>query len=75
MRTRSDLIKSWNTLEEEQEKGGKKHIREADLFDVLLDIREILQIKANDIIGCTECGLKKKYWDKMFCGAGGDHRE
>lgn len=64
------LIEKWK---EQAEKGKIPYNL---FFEVLIDIREILNIKEEENkIGCIKCGLKKKYWSKMFCGDGGDHKK
>lgn len=55
------------------------HAAVCQMVDMLHVVLQKLDTKIDEqkqAIGtCVECGLKKKYWDEMFCGAGGEHKE
>lgn len=66
MKTRRQLIEEWNIGIKKPGFKGEPH-----LFEVLLDIRELLMEERK---GCENCGLAKKYWNKNFCQDGQEHK-
>lgn len=67
MRSRDEMLKFW------AESAAQGKIPYNLYYHLMLDIRDLLQIQQESTIGCSKCGLKKKYWKKMFCGDSGEH--
>lgn len=82
MKTKNDYITHWNRLKDDKEgKDPNAAIMNcvSDMAEELTEISSLLKEKIEEqkqAIGtCSECGLKKKFWNKMLCAEGKTHRE
>lgn len=79
-KTRQEIVEKWNA------KADSKESTSVLVIEVITEIHQMvaelyekwdneLELKQAEQDSCSQCGLKRKHWNKMFCAEGKDHTE